>query len=250
MSGHSHYSTIKRQKGLKDAVKGKIFSRMGMAIQIAVKTGGGGDPDGNARLRVAIDQARAVNMPKANIDRAITAAASKANNLEEVAYEGFGPSGVSVIVETATDNRNRTVQEIKNVFERAGGVMGGVNSVAFNFESKGQIVVARDMTDPDGQMLKLIDAGVEDMEENGEEVDLYVASDKLFQTKVVLEGMGFSVKSFELIKRPVNTVVVSDPVAAQKVLNFLDVLEEHDDVQKVFANIDIPQEVMAKMGDQ
>lgn len=250
MSGHSHYSTIKRQKGLKDAVKGKIFSRMAMAIQIAVKTGGGGDPDGNAKLRVAIDQARAVNIPKTNIDRAVAAASLRVSDLEEVAYEGFGPSGVSVIVEAATDNRNRTVQEIKNIFERAGGSMGGVNSVSFNFESKGLVVVAKDVADFDGQMLKLIDAGAEDIEENGEDVDLYVVSDKLFQTKVVLEGMGFSVKSFELIKKPINSVVVSDPIAAQKVLNFLDHLEDQGDVQKVFANIDIPQEVVAKMGDQ
>ncbi len=247
MSGHSHYSTIKRQKGLKDAAKGKVFSKMAMAIQIAVKTGGGGDPDGNSKLRVAIEQARAVNMPKANIDRAISAASAKAANVEEITYEGFGPAGIGILVVVATDNRNRTAQEIKNMFEKVGGSMGGPNSVAFNFDSKGLILLAKDMSDSEGQMLKLIDAGVEDIEEAGDVLEVYVAPDKLFSTKNQLSDMGFSINSFELIKKPINFVAIGEVSQAQKVLNFLETLEDHDDVQKVFANVDIPQDVLDRI---
>lgn len=249
MSGHSHFSTIKRQKESKDAAKGRVFSRMAMMIQIAVKTGGGGDPDGNSKLRVAIDQARAVNMPKANIERAIAAAKERSSNLEEVTYEGFGPLGVSVVVEAATDNRNRTSQEIKNVFEKAGGSMGGPGSVMFNFEAKGLIVVNKDSggMSMDDLSLKLIDLGVDDIEEADDMVHAYVAPDMLFQIKVEAEKAGIKVESFELVKRPVNYQLVEDPSQASKILTFLENLEDHDDVTKVFANVDIPQETLSKI---
>ncbi len=144
MSGHSHYATIKRQKGMKDAAKGKVFSKMGRAITIAVKSGGGiSDPNANYKLRMAVDAARAVNMPKENIERAISKAAGHSQSLDEIIYEGFGPGGVGIIVEAATDNRNRTAQEIKNIFERGGGNLGGPGSVAFNFDPKGLIVVKK-----------------------------------------------------------------------------------------------------------
>ena len=142
MSGHSHYATIKRKKDSTDAVKGMIFSKHSKAIQVAIKTGGSPDPDTNAKLRFTIDQAKSDNMPKANIDR-ILAKASEAGNLDEVTYEGYGANGIAVIVNTATDNRNRTSQEIKNIFERGGGSLAGPGAVSFNFESKGLIVLEK-----------------------------------------------------------------------------------------------------------
>jgi len=249
MSGHSHYSTIKRQKESKDAAKGKVFSKMAMAIQIAVKTGGGEDPDGNAKLRVAVEQARAVNMPKSNIERAITAARERSQKLEEITYEGFGPGGVSVVVEVATDNRNRTGQEIKNLFEKVGGSLGGPGSVMFNFQSRGLIVV--DLTQKlEDAMLKLIDLGIEDMEDVGNNIEVYTNPEKLFETKTLLDSSGFKISSFELIKKPLNFQVVSDPIIAQKVLNFLDEIENHDGVQRVFANIDIPDQVVKTLASK
>lgn len=243
MSGHSHYSTIKRQKETRDAAKGKIFSKLARAISIAVKTGSSADPDSNPRLRVAIEQARAVNMPKENVERAISKATKEGESLEEVNYEGFGPGGVGVIVETATDNKNRTAQEIKNIFERAGGSMGGPGSVSFNFESLGLVVLPKD-ADSEQQMLKLIDFGAEDLEETEDAIEIYTSPDKLSELKKDLDTAGFNVSSVELVKRPKNVVTINDPSMAQRLMKFLDTLEEHEDVQKVFANLDIPQDII------
>lgn len=246
MSGHSHYATIKHQKGLKDAQKGKVFSKLGRAISIAVKAGGGPDPEANYKLRMAIDTARASNMPKENIERAISKGVGGGVSLEEVSYEGFGPEGVAVIVEAATDNRNRTAQEIKNLFERGGGNLGGPGSVAFNFEHKGQIVVEKAENTED-QLLKLIDAGVDDVEESADGIDIYVAPDKLSEKNKVIKDMGFTIKSSELIQKPKMYTTLADPVKAQKVINFLDKFDENEDVQKVFANLDIPDDILSKI---
>ena len=143
MSGHSHFATIKRQKGLKDAAKGNIFGKLSKMISIAIKSGGGPNPDMNFKLRVAIDKARENNMPKDNIDRILKSASEKMDSIEEITYEGFGPFGMAVVVETATDNRNRTAQEIKLLFERGGGAMGGPNSVLYNFDSKGYLLIEK-----------------------------------------------------------------------------------------------------------
>jgi YebC/PmpR family DNA-binding regulatory protein len=247
MSGHSHYATIKRQKGLKDAARGKIFSKMARAIAIAVKAGGNSDPEANYKLRMVVDAARAVNMPKENIERAITRAGSEAENLEEVTYEGFAGGGVGVIVEAATDNRNRTAQEIKNIFERGGGNLAGPGSVSFNFEPKGLIVIKK-KANKDEQILTLIDAGVEDFEETDDAIEVYVSADKLNEVKKLLEAKGFEIISFELVRKPKNMQDVSDLATAQKVLKLLDSLEEDDDVQKVYANVDIPDEILQKIG--
>jgi len=243
MSGHSHYATIKRQKGLKDAVKGKVFSKLGRAISIAVKTGGGPDPNANYKLRMAVDAARAENMPKDNIERAITKAAGEAGNLEEITYEGFGPGGVGVLVEAATDNRNRSAQEIKNIFDRAGGNMAGPGSVSFNFDPKGLVVVKKS-ANPDEQMLALIDLGVEDIQETDEGLEIYVASEKVAETRDLLISKGYEVLHMELTKKPKNHITISDASQAGKVMKLLDNLEEYEDVQKVYANLDIPDEVL------
>src|SRR4030065_2949100 len=154
MSGHSHYSTIKRQKEANDAAKGKVFSKMARAIAIAIKAGGGADPAQNYKLRIAIEQAKASNVPKSNIDR-IPSRAQEEVSYDEVSYEGYGPEGIPVIVESATDNKNRTSQEIKNIFERSGGSLAGPGSVSFNFEPKALIVVGKG-GDVDSKMLKSI----------------------------------------------------------------------------------------------
>src|SRR3989344_1493796 len=224
MSGHSHYATIKRQKGLKDAAKGKIFSKMARAIQISVKTGGSPDPNANAKLRDAIDTARSYNMPKDNIERAISKGIGEGANLEEVTYEGFGPNGISVIVETATDNRNRTGQELKNIFERGGGSLAGPGAVSFNFEPKGLLLIKKEVNGEE-QMLSLIDAGVEDIEETDDAIEAYVQVDKLGATRDKLKEAGFTVSSFEKVLKPKNFHDIGDEALAKKVLSFLDNLE-------------------------
>ena len=246
MSGHSHYATIKRQKETKDAQKGKAFSKLAREIAIAIKTGGGADPEANFKLRVAIDRARAANLPKDNIERAISNASKEGGSLDVFSYEGFGPDGVGIIVEVATDNRNRTGQELKNLFERGGGNLGSPGSVAFNFEAKGLIVVKSEK-DTQDQILRLIDLGVEEVEESRDVIEAYVASDKLGEMKALLESNGFEILSYELIRKPKSLQVVSDPSLAQKNLKLLENLENQEDVQRVFTNIDVPDAVLDQM---
>ena len=230
MSGHSHFATIKRQKAVNDAAKGNLFSKMARSIMLAAKSGA--DPDMNFKLRFEIDKARAVSMPKENIERAISKATTEAANLQEVTYEGFGPGGVSVIVEAATDNKNRTAQEMKNIFERAGGSLAGPGAVSFNFENKGFMLVKKN-ENPEGMMLSLIDAGVEDIEESDDGLEVYVAPDKLSEMHKKIQALGFEITQTELQMKPKNFQTVSDPQNAEKVIKFLESLEELDDVQKV-----------------
>lgn len=246
MSGHSHYATIHRQKELKDAQKGKTFSKLAKEIAIAVKSGGGTDPASNFKLRMVMEKARAANMPKDNVDRALSRGQSGAETLEESTYEGFGPNGVAVMVTTATDNRNRTGQEIKNLFERAGGSLGGPGSVSFNFETKG-FMLAKKAGNPEELMLELIDLGVEDVEETADGIEVYTAPDKLSQTKKKLEEAGFSISEFEIYMKPKNLITISNKADAQKALSFLETLNEHDDVQKVYANLDVPEDLLAQI---
>jgi len=214
MSGHSHFATIKRQKATNDAAKGNLFSKLARAIMIAAKSGG--DPDMNFKLRFEIDKARAASMPKENIDRAIAKATTEAANLEEIMYEGFGPGGIGVLIEVLSDNKNRT---------------------------KGFMVIKK-TDDPDTEMLELIDAGVEDMEDVGSEFEVYVAPDKLGQIHKALVAKGFEVKETELQMKPKNFVAISDAATAAKVVKFIEEVESHDDVQKMFTNADIPDALM------
>lgn len=244
MSGHSHYATIKRQKETKDAARGQKFSKLAKAISIAVKTGGGANPDTNYKLRVAIDKAKTANMPKVNTERAISKGTK--GNLEEIKYEGFGPGGIAVILEVATDNRNRTAQEIKGLFERGGGSLAGPGAVSFNFVSKGLLVVKK-KKNTEAQILELIDLGVEDVDEVEDGLEIYVEGGKLNETKKALEKEDLKVISSELVQKPKTLQTVSDEKTAAKVLAFLNLLEDYEDVQKVFANLDIPEEVMKKL---
>lgn len=244
MSGHSHFATIKRQKGLKDAAKGNLFSKLARAIMIAAKSGA--DPSMNFKLRFEIDKARAASMPKENIERAIAKATTEAANMEEITYEGFGPAGVNIIVQTATDNKNRTAQEIKNTFDRGGGTLGGPGAVSFNFESKGFLLVKKN-SDPESQILSLIDAGVEDVNETEDGIEVYTAPDKLGSVQNKLTEMGFEVSEVELQMKPKTLVTVEDPAAAGKVVKLLESFEELEAVTKVFSNLDLPDEVMKNL---
>lgn len=243
MSGHSHYATIKRQKEANDSRRGKVFSKFAREITIAVREGGGIDPGFNYKLRMIIDKARSFNMPKDNIERALKAAQGKEGSFETTVYEGFGPAGVGVVVKVATDNRNRTSQEIKNIFDRAGGNLAGPGSVAFNFENKGLVVVKKEVNSEE-QMLKLIDLGAEEVDETDKEIEVNTAPDKLKDVREKIEKAGFTVNSTDLYLKPKTLVEVDDPKQATKVLAFLEVLEDQDDVQAVYANVDIPDEVM------
>lgn len=235
MSGHSHFATIKRQKGLKDAAKGNIFGRLSKMISIAIKAGGSANPDMNFKLRVAIDKARENNMPKDNIDRILKSATEKMDNIEEITYEGFGPFGMAVIVETATDNKNRTAQEIKSLFEKGGGAMGGPNSVAYNFDPKGYLLVEKG-SDTESQILSIMDLGVDDVEETEDGIEIYTHTDQLKEISDKLKGSNYVIKRMELTMVPKNYISVTDDAQIEKITKFIDNFENHDDVQKIYYN--------------
>ena len=236
MSGHSHFATIKRQKGLKDALKSNTFGKLSKMISIAIKSGGGANPDMNFKLRVAIDKARENNMPKDNIDRKIKNASEKMDTIEEINYEGFGPYGVGVIVETATDNKNRTAQEMKNLFEKGGGSLGGPNSVSYNFMDKGFLLIEK-KDDVDSQTLELIDLGAEDIEIADDGLEVFTLPDQLKEVKEKVEKAGFKILKMELTKLPKNYIEITDEDKLNKIQNFLESFEDHDDVQKVYTNL-------------
>ncbi len=234
MSGHSKWSTIKRQKAVNDNARGKVFSRLSRAITMAAKVGG--DIEMNYKLRVAVEAARMENMPKETIERAIHKA-QETGVLEEISYEGFGPGGVGVVVQVATDNRNRTAQEIKSIFERAGGSLGGPGSVLFNFEPKGYLLIEK-KEDPDSQMLTLIDLGIEDLEVAEDGVEAYTDSHELFAMKGKIEVAGFTVLWAELILKS-KTQIPVDQKGQERLLDLISTLEVQDDVQKVFDNAQV-----------
>ena len=242
MSGHSKWATIKRQKGANDAKRGQQFTKLSKAITIAVSQGGNvTDPDGNPRLRLAVDAARAANMPKENIERAIQRASGKqAEMVEEAVYEGFGPGGFSVMVETVTDNRQRTVSEIQSYFKKNGGAVGSPGSVAYQFSQKGAVSVERNGKSVDDIFLIAADSGAEDIEDAEDEVIIYTEPSDLAKVTEALRKSGLLVREAELIRKPIVMHSLNDSETAKKALDFLDKLEDMEDVQKVYANFDIP----------
>jgi YebC/PmpR family DNA-binding regulatory protein len=246
MSGHSKWSTIKRQKGVKDAKRGLVFTKLSKAISIAVRQGGGvTNPDDNFRLRLAIEAARGANMPKENIDRAIQKAVSKSEaDLEEATYEGFGPGGFSVIVESVTDNKLRTVSEVKNIFNKNGGSMGAQGSVMYQFEKKGVVTVNKDSKTLDDIFLIAADSGAEDVEDADTEVLVYTKPEEVGKARDGLAAEGLTIKGIELILRPIVLNTIGDKAAAERAIEFVDKLENLDDVQKVYVNFDIPDELI------
>jgi YebC/PmpR family DNA-binding regulatory protein len=247
VSGHSKWSQIKRQKGVADVKRGNLFTKMTREIMIAAKQGGG-DPEANFRLRLAMDRARAVNMPKDSIARAIERATGggEGAQLESVVYEGYAPGGVSVMVEAATDNRNRTASEIRATFTHHNGKLGEAGSVQWLFEQKGVIEVDTSGGRADEVELAAIDAGAEDVERDKDLVTIYTAPKDFEKVKKALEAAGIRSASAEMSMRPSSTVSV-DADSGRKVLRLVEALEELDDVQKVHANFDVPEEVLASV---
>lgn len=238
MSGHSKWSTIKRQKGAADVKRGATFTKISNAITIAVKAGGGvGDPNQNPRLRLAVELARTANMPKDNIERAIARATAKgAGELSEVTYEGFTPGGASVLIEAVTDNTNRTTAEIKSLFNKSGASFGQPGSVAYQFNQTGEIAVNKNNYSLDDIFMAAVEAGANDVEDNGEEATVYVNVSDLSKIKEALVNVGFEIISAEISRKPISLISVGEE-DKEKIINFLSTLESMDDVQKVYSNI-------------
>ncbi|MDQ6859472.1 MAG: YebC/PmpR family DNA-binding transcriptional regulator [Chloroflexota bacterium] len=244
MSGHSKWSQIKRQKGANDVKRGAIFTKMTREIMLAAREGGS-DPEGNFRLRLAMDRARAVNVPLINIQRAIDRATGGADGaqVESIVYEGYGPGGVSIMVEAATDSRNRTAAEVRAAFTRHNGKLGESGSVQWLFEQKGIIEVEVAAKDADEIELSAIDAGAEDVERDGTLVTVFTAPNRFEAVKKALEALKLKVIDAEVSMRPSNTVSLEGEMA-KKVISLVEALEDLDDVQKVHANFDVPEEVL------
>ncbi|HET8784770.1 MAG TPA: YebC/PmpR family DNA-binding transcriptional regulator [Candidatus Limnocylindrales bacterium] len=248
MSGHSKWSTIKRQKGANDAKRGAVFTKVAREIAVAARLGGP-DPDANYRLRLAMEKARSVNMPQDNIKRSIERATGggDADQFEEIVYEGYGPGGVAVLVEAQTDNRNRTAAEVRSMFTKAGGQLAGSGAVAWQFEPRGLITVARDGVDPDEVALAAIDAGAEDVDTDDDEaIEIYTTPGELERVRVSLEGAGVPVESAESAMIAKQTVEL-DAAKARQALRLVEQLEDLDDVSRVTANFDIPEELFAEV---
>lgn len=237
MSGHSKWSTIKRQKGANDAKRGQAFTKMSKAITMAVRQGGGiADPESNFKLRLAIDVARSANMPKDTIDRAIQRATGKSDVvMHEAIYEGFGNGGFSVIVEAITDNKQRTTPEIKSLFDKHGGTLGVPGSVQYQFEQKGEITVKKDGKTLDDIFMLAAEGGADDVEDAEDEVVIYTSPELLSKVRQALVNQGVIINQAEIVYKP----IVTKPLSAQEVekaISFLEKIEDHDDVQKVYAN--------------
>lgn len=238
MSGHSKWATIKRAKGAADLKRGMTFTKISNAISIAVKRGGGiTDINNNFRLRLAVEAARAANMPKENIERALQRALGKqANEVEEVLYEGFAPEGVSVIIEAATDNTLRTTSEIKNIFNKEGGSFGQPGSVAYQFEQKGEIILGKEGKTLDVMFEIAAESGAEDVANGADGFVVYTKPSDLARISGILKEKGFSITSAVLIRKPFVPMQV-DPEKKERVVGFLQKLEDLDDVQKVYSNL-------------
>jgi YebC/PmpR family DNA-binding regulatory protein len=247
MSGHSKWSTIKRAKGAKDAKRGQLFTKLAREITVAAKSGLP-DPDANVRLRLAIQKARGENMPKDNIDRAIERAVGSDNgtNYDEIYYEGYGPAGVALIVYAMTDNRNRTASEVRAAFTRGGGNLGETGSVSWMFDQVGQIEVDPGSADPDEVSLVAIDAGAADVEADEDGVWVYTEVQDLHRVQEALAAAGYTVRTAELTMKA-KTMLAAGAEDALKAIRLMERLEDLDDVQQVYANLDVSDEVMAQV---
>jgi YebC/PmpR family DNA-binding regulatory protein len=244
MAGHSKWANIKRRKAVVDAKRGKVFTRLAREIISAAREGGG-DPDSNARLRTAVVAARAENMPNANIDKAIKRGTGEIEGAayEEVAYEGYGPGGVAMFIDVMTDNRNRTVGEVRHALTKHNGSLGENGCVAWIFEPKGIITIAAGGRGEEQLMELVVEAGAEDFSVDGDQVAVVTPPAELFVVRDALEQQGESIQSAELTRVPQNTVKL-DGKEAEQMIKLMDALEELDDVQRVSANFDIPEEIL------
>ncbi len=246
MSGHSKWSSIKHKKGAADKKRGQLFSKLSRALIVAARDGGP-DPASNLALANAIEKARSYSMPKDNIERAIargSGADADADSFEQIVYEGYGPSGVAVLVEALTDNRNRTAAEVRAAFSKHDGNLGGSGSVAWLFERRGLIFVEAEGVDEDELTLAAADGGAEDVELDGSSFRVTAAPEDLASVRDAIQRAGIAVESSELTMVPKTTVNLDEESAAKKTLHLIDALEESDDVQDVYANFDISEQVM------
>jgi YebC/PmpR family DNA-binding regulatory protein len=247
MSGHSKWATIKRKKAVTDAKRGKVFTQIIKEITIAARMGGG-DPKGNPRLRLAVDKAKAANMPADNIKRAIQKGTGELPGVqyEDVTYEGYAPGGVALLIESVTDNKNRTVSEIRHLLERHGGKLAASNAVAWMFHHKGTIRVARTNYSEDDLMSIAIDAGADDMQTEEDVYEITVVPENFETVRNNIEAKGVKIEEADIQRVPENTVKV-DGKDAEQVLKLIESIEEHEDVQHVYANFDIDEKVLAAL---
>jgi YebC/PmpR family DNA-binding regulatory protein len=246
VSGHSKWSSIKHKKGAADAKRGQLFSKLSRAIIVAAKEGGG-DPAGNLALQNAIEKARSYSMPKDNIERAIakgSGADAEAASFETVVYEGYGPEGVAVLVEALTDNRNRTASEVRHAFTKFGGNLGTTGAVAWQFERRGVVLVSASGADEEELVTAAAEGGADDVELDGSSFVVTSTPESLSDVRRALQDGGFTVESVELAMVPKTTVAVSDESVARRIVKLVEGLEDTEDVQDVYANFDIPEDVL------
>lgn len=251
MSGHSKWSTIKRQKGAADVKRGRLFSKLSRAIAIAAKEGGA-DLETNYKLRLAVEKAKEANMPKENVKRALQRAKGKlgGNKLEEIVFEGYGIGGVAIMVQAVTDNRQRTASEIKSVLEKAGGRLGEKGCVAYLFQPRGLIVIKVESGDIEEAMLTAIDSGAQDVEKANGTVIVYTEPKEVEKIKEQILSHGLVVESTEISLEPRTTVQITDLNKANKLLSLMDKLEDLDDTQKVYAGFDVPEQILAELSQK
>ncbi|PZU79394.1 MAG: YebC/PmpR family DNA-binding transcriptional regulator [Rhizobium sp.] len=246
MAGHSQFKNIMHRKGKQDSVRSKMFSKLAREITVAAKTGMP-DPNMNPRLRLAIQNAKAQSMPKDNIERAIKkAAGAEGENYDEVRYEGYGPGGVAVIVEALTDNRNRTASNVRSIFTKAGGALGETGSVSFSFDRVGEISYKAEVGDADKVMEAAIEAGADDVESSEDGHIIICGFEAMNEVSKALEGVLGAAESVKAIWKPQNTVPV-DEEKAQSLMKLIDNLEDDDDVQNVYSNFEVSEEILAKL---
>ncbi len=244
MAGHSQFANIKFRKERQDAAKGKIFSKISKEITVAIKQGGGTDPNANARLAAAITRAKEVNMPNDNVERAIKRATGELPGMafEEIIYEGYGPEGVAVMLHVITDNRNRTAAEIRHLFEHAGGALGG--SVAWMFHRRGLVTVSKSkLDDPESFMLEVLDWGADDVQETKDALQIYCDPSQLSRLVASIKKAGVEPDHAQATMIPQNTVKLEDKAAA-RLLRFVQALDDHEDVQDVYANFEVSDEAL------
>ncbi|MBW8014943.1 MAG: YebC/PmpR family DNA-binding transcriptional regulator [Planctomycetes bacterium] len=248
MSGHSHWAGIKHKKAANDAKRGKIWSKVARMIIVAAKAGGG-DPAQNLTLRYAIDKAKGANMPKDTIEKAIKKGTGDLGGVEyvDVLYEGYAPGGIAIMIDGLTDNRNRTAPEIKKIFEKRGGSLGASGCVNWMFDKKGVFIVNAEVIGEDELMDIILEAGADDMENHGEVYEITCQSAAFDAIKGALQEKEIPTESAEVSMVPQNSIEVNDPETARKILNLIEEFEDHDDVQNVYANFNIPDEIAKQM---
>jgi len=247
MAGHSKWANIKHRKARSDAKRGKVFTRIAKELTIAARDGGG-DPDANSRLRLVVQQARAANMPNDNIDRAIRRGTGELEgvNYEEIMLEGYGPGGIGILIECVTDNRNRSVSEVRHILTRHGGSMADAGSVAWNFERKSVISIARNDMSEDDVLLAVIDAGAEDVKEEEDTFEVFASPEKFDAVREAIENVGYEIKEARMSFIPNQSVELNGRDAATA-LKLLDSLDDSDEVQSIFSNLEVDDEELANL---